>query len=156
MNIKKALSNKVPVEHPPQYLEVVHCDIGFGASLLVMEPCIVFYLWTELLVTHGFTHLNHFFMSLLNLPFNNGFLIVGGVLLVFILTSVQKFWRALQPIFFMKRMLFFVGLQVVVKTKLVLWNGHGKQQQIWLVHSLLICRCLKVFGIGPFISPYKS
>ena len=29
-NIKKARSNKVPVECPPHFLEVVHCDIGFG------------------------------------------------------------------------------------------------------------------------------
>jgi hypothetical protein len=28
-NIKKARSNKTPVDRPPQYLEVVHCDIGF-------------------------------------------------------------------------------------------------------------------------------
>jgi hypothetical protein len=29
-NIKKACSNKVPIECPAGFLEVVHCDIGFG------------------------------------------------------------------------------------------------------------------------------
>jgi len=29
-NMKKARSNKIPVERPVNYLEVVHCDIGFG------------------------------------------------------------------------------------------------------------------------------
>jgi len=29
-NIKKARCNKRPVERPPHFLEVVHCDIGFG------------------------------------------------------------------------------------------------------------------------------
>jgi hypothetical protein len=29
-NIKKAWCNKTLVEHPPHFLEVVHCDIGFG------------------------------------------------------------------------------------------------------------------------------
>jgi len=29
-NIKKACSNKTPVERPNKFLEVVHCDIGFG------------------------------------------------------------------------------------------------------------------------------
>jgi hypothetical protein len=28
--IRKARSNKTPVERPSKYLEVVHCDIGFG------------------------------------------------------------------------------------------------------------------------------
>jgi hypothetical protein len=29
-NMKKARSNKTPVERPDKFLEVVHCDIGFG------------------------------------------------------------------------------------------------------------------------------
>jgi hypothetical protein len=29
-NIKKACCNKRPVERPPHFLEMVHCDIGFG------------------------------------------------------------------------------------------------------------------------------
>jgi hypothetical protein len=35
VNIKKACSNKVPVEHHKQYLEIVHCDIGFGDCMSI-------------------------------------------------------------------------------------------------------------------------
>jgi hypothetical protein len=31
-NIKKARSNKTPIDHPPDFLDVVHCDIGYGAT----------------------------------------------------------------------------------------------------------------------------
>jgi hypothetical protein len=29
-NIKKARSNKTPIDRPPDFLDVVHCDIGYG------------------------------------------------------------------------------------------------------------------------------
>jgi hypothetical protein len=59
-NIKKARSNKVPVECPPNFLEVVHCDIGFGDCkavsngalfCLILVDCATRYSWVYPLKT---------------------------------------------------------------------------------------------------------
>ncbi len=44
-NIKKARSNKTPIDRPSDYLEVVHCDIGYGDSKSIgngASHCILF------------------------------------------------------------------------------------------------------------------
>jgi hypothetical protein len=65
----------------------------------------------------------------LKLPFNNGWLIVGGVHHVSILILIQTFWKVLLQIFFMRKVLFYEGLQAVIKIRMVLWNVHVKHQR---------------------------
>jgi hypothetical protein len=53
-NLKKACSNKTPIDCPQDFLEVVHCDIGFGDSKSIgngASHCLLFvnhamrYIW---------------------------------------------------------------------------------------------------------------
>jgi hypothetical protein len=44
-NIKKAHCNKKPIDRPPEFLEVVHCDIGYGDTKSVgngASHCLIF------------------------------------------------------------------------------------------------------------------
>jgi hypothetical protein len=44
-NIKKARSNKTPIDRPPDFLNVVHCDIGYGDTKSIgngASHCILF------------------------------------------------------------------------------------------------------------------